>query len=84
MKKRSFGQFWSGAVLGGALALAGVAWSHSGESGEGGMNGMMDGGSMMGMHKMMEQCGQMMEDMKSQHQGQQPGGQQENSPQSSS
>lgn len=80
MKKRSFGQFLSGAVLGGALALAGVAWSHSGENGEGGMNGMMDGGGMMGMHKMMEQCSQMMEDMK----GQQPGGQQENSPQSSS
>lgn len=61
MKKRSFGQFISGAVLGGALALAGASWAHSGESGK------SDMGGMMGMHKMMTQCSQMMEDIQSQN-----------------
>lgn len=71
MNQRIHRRLFAGTVLGATLALAGVAGAAATESGEGHGNmmdkGMMEGGMMGSMHKMMSQCNDMMASMQEKH-----------------
>lgn len=71
MKQRTHHRLFAGTVLGATLALAAVAGAAATGSGEGHgemmENGMMEGGMMGSMHKMMSQCNDMMASMQEKH-----------------